>query len=35
MLTAAVGALHAALFLISYWLLSSRPGPTSSPDDVT
>ena len=35
MLTAAVGALHAVLFLISYWLLSSRPGPTSSTDDVT
>jgi hypothetical protein len=35
LLTAAVGALHAVLFLCSYWLLSGRPGPTASVAQLT
>lgn len=35
MLTAAVGALHAVLFLASYWLLASRPGPSASTAEIT
>ncbi len=31
----AVGALHGVLFLLSYWLLSSRPGPTASIAEIT
>ena len=35
MLTAAVGAVHAVLFLLSSWLLSDRPGPTASTAEIT
>ena len=35
LLTAGVGALHGVLFLTSYWLLSSRPGPTASIAEIT
>jgi len=34
MLTAAVGAVHAVLFLISFWLLSARPGANASASDI-
>ena len=34
MLTAGVGALHAVLFLLSSWLLSSRPGVSASTGDI-
>lgn len=34
MLTAAVGAAHAILFLVSLWLLSSRPGPTATSEEL-
>ncbi|MBV9358420.1 MAG: hypothetical protein JO023_23155, partial [Chloroflexi bacterium] len=33
-LTALVGALYAVLFLVSYWLVSSRPGPHASDADL-
>jgi hypothetical protein len=33
-LTAAVGAVHGVLFLVSYWLLSSRPSATASIDEI-
>lgn len=33
-LTCAVGAAHAALFLLSYWLLSSAPGPRDSDSQI-
>ena len=35
MLTAAVGAAHAVLFLFSTWLLSDRPGPTATTSEIT
>jgi hypothetical protein len=34
MLTAVVGALHAALFLTSFWLLSDLPGPNASSEQI-
>jgi hypothetical protein len=34
MLTAVVGAVHAVLFLVSWWLLSDRPGPTASVEEI-
>src|SRR5215470_15565054 len=33
-LTIAVGALHALLFLLSYWLMSSVPGPRASDAEI-
>ncbi len=35
LLTAGVGALHGVLFLVSFWLLSNRPGPSASAAEVT
>ncbi len=35
MLTAAVGGLHAVLFLVSFWLLSSRPGANAATAEIT
>jgi hypothetical protein len=34
MLTAAVGAAHAVLFLVSFWLLSTRPGAGASSAEI-
>jgi hypothetical protein len=34
LLTAAVGAIHAALFLVASWLLSQVPGPRASDEEV-
>ena len=34
MLTAVVGAVHAVLFLASWWLLSGLPGPTASSEEI-
>jgi hypothetical protein len=34
MLTAGVGALHGALFLISFWLLSGRPGVHATTEEI-
>src|SRR5262245_61169636 len=33
-LTAAVGAAHALLFLLAYWLLSSTPGVRASDNEI-
>src|SRR5262245_30087675 len=32
--TIAVGALHALLFLLSYWLMSDVPGPRASDEQI-